>query len=185
MIPSVPLACGARWVAAAAAALLLLAIAFQLTLYGALAPSAESAAPVGARASTGTAGGALLPLPVAAGDTRWGSGANTYCETFVEQELGLGNQGDTAFGAYLRLASMGLVHSGPPPQAGDLVYFAPTGANAFDGHVGISDGAGQFTSVTTTGVQAEPLAGWDAPYLGWVRPSDIHTDRFGHPVAAP
>jgi cell wall-associated NlpC family hydrolase len=184
MIPATRLAWGARWVAAAGAGLLLLAVAFQLTLYGALATSAASAAPGSARPSTGTAGSALLPLPVAAGDTRWGSGANTYCETFVEQELGLGNQGDTAFGAYLRLAGMGLVHAGPPPQAGDLVYFAPTGTNAFDGHVGIADGAGQFTSVTTTGVQALPLAGWDAPYLGWVRPSDIRTDRFGHPVSA-
>ena len=27
------------------------------------------------------------------------------------------------------------------------------------------------------------LAGWDAPYLGWVRPTDVRTDRFGATVS--
>lgn len=175
------------WFAATLGLLLCLTVGFQLTLYGALAapgaPSAPPALEAAARPSDGPPRMARLPLPVTAGDTRWGSGSDTYCETFVEQELGLGNQGDTAFGAYLRLAGLGLVHAGPPPEPDDLVYFAPDAANSFDGHVGISAGGGWFTSVTDLGVQTEPLAGWDAPYLGWVRPAEIHTDRFGHPVS--
>ena len=110
--------------------------------------------------------------PVALGDTRWGSGTNTYCETYVEWRTGIGNQGATAFAAYLHLAAQGLVHTGPPAP-GALVYFAPASDNAFDGHVGLYDGAGLFTSVTYYGVQQEPMAGWRAPYLGWVDPAAI------------
>jgi len=175
------------WIAAALGLLLFLVVGFQLTLYGALSspgpPPANPSLEAAARPSDGAPRIASLAIPVTAGDTRWGSGSDTYCETFVEQELGLGNQGDTAFGAYLRLAGLGLVHAGPPPEADDLVYFAPAAANSFDGHVGISTGGGWFTSVTDLGVQTEPLAGWDAPYLGWVRPADVHSDHFGHPVS--
>jgi hypothetical protein len=185
VIPYAACVPGPRWLAAAVALLLLLAVGFQLSLYSALAvPAAAPPVPTAPVQPAGSpAVGAALPLPVLPGDTRWGVGADTYCETFVEQELGLGNQGDTAFGAFLRLAGLGLVHPGPPPEPGDLVYFAPAAANQFDGHVGISAGDGQFTSVTDRGVQTEPLAGWDAPYLGWVRPTDVRTDRFGAAVS--
>ena len=188
MIPSAVAAPGARWLAAAVGVLLLLVVSFLLSLYGALAASAAPSAAGPSLAATplpgnGSLGAVVLPVPAVPGDTRWGSGANTYCETFVEQELGLGNQGDTAFAAFLRLAGQGLVHLGPPPAPDDLVYFGPAATNQFDGHVGIAVGGGMFTSVTDQGVQTLPLAGWDAPYLGWVRPTDIRVDRFGRPVS--
>ena len=170
---------GARGGAAAGLGLLLLALAFQADLYSQLtvAPSPAAARPI-AVAQPAPAGQA-----VTLGDTRWGFGRDTYCEQYVEQRFNLGNQGATAYAAYLRLAGLGLVHPGPPPEPDDLVYFGPAPANQFDGHVGVYDGGGRFTSVTFSGVQQYPLAGWDAPYLGWVWPGDIRSDRFGAPVA--
>jgi hypothetical protein len=160
-------------VAALLGALLLLAVAFTGTVYSTLATAAGTPA-------TGASTPVALPLasqaPVVMGDTRWGFGSNTYCETYVEWRTGIGNQGPTAFAAYLHLASQGLVHAGPAP-VGALVYFGPSGDNEFDGHVGIADGAGLFTSVTAFGVQQEPLAGWAAPYLGWVDPAAVRAAR--------
>lgn len=167
-----PLGRGPRLAALALGLLLFLASAFQVALFSTLAvltPPTAAAPPQAGQA-------------VALGDTRWGFGSNTYCEAYVEWRTGIGNQGDTAFQAYLRLAGQGLVHGGPSP-AGALVYFGPASANEFDGHVGIADGGGLFTSVTVAGVQQAPLAGWDAPYLGWVRPAEIRSDRFGDPVS--
>lgn len=162
-------------VAAALGMLALLGVAFTTTLYGALA--APTAGPGGpGAAALAAAGGAGLPVKL--GDTRWGYGTNTYCEAYAEWRTGIGNQGPTAFAAYLRLASRGLVHAGPPAP-GALVYFAPAADNGFDGHVGIYDGGGRFTSVTSAGVQQEPLAGWRAPYLGWVNPDDLRPTPGG------
>ena len=166
------------------ALLLLLAVACLLSLLAGLTN------PFSAGAPTGLAG---MPLTVAAksgtvpapsiGDTRWGYGLNTYCEVYVEQRVGWGNQGVTAYAAYLRLAGLGLVHAGPPDAPGEVVYFGPSADNEGDGHVGVYDGAGRFTSITYYGLQQEPLAGWGAPYLGWVQPSDVTSDRFGNPVS--
>ena len=149
--------------------LALLGVAFTTTVFGALATPAASPAPATSAAVAAPAAG---QGPVTLGDTRWGSGTNTYCETYVEWRTGIGNQGATAFAAYLHLAAQGLVQSGPPAP-GALVYFAPASDNAFDGHVGLYDGSGLFTSVTSYGVQQEPMAGWRAPYLGWVDPAAI------------
>lgn len=171
-----PLGRGTRLAALVLGLLLFLACAFQTALYSELtveAPPALADGPIAAQQPAGQV--------VALGDTRWGSGANTYCESYVEWRTGIGNQGATAFQAYLRLASQGLVHAGPPP-AGALVYFGPSADNAFDGHVGIADSGGLFTSVTVAGVQQAPLAGWAAPYLGWIRPGEIRSDRFGNSV---
>jgi hypothetical protein len=165
-------------VAAGLGLLLLLALALLLTLLASLLRPVASATPF-TGAPTPAAGNHFTPLPL--GDTRWGSGANTFCELYVEQRFGLGNQGATAFAAYQRLAGLGLVHAGPPPPDA-LVYFGPSPDNEWDGHVGVADGNGLFTSITFYGLQQEPLAGWQAPYLGWVWPGDIHSDRFGAAV---
>lgn len=152
-------------VAALLAALALAGVAFTATLYGALAqpsPAPSSATPTPSLVAAPASG-------VQLGDTRWGVGTNTYCESYVEWRTGIGNQGPTAFAAYLRLAGEDLVRAGPPAP-GALVYFGPAADNEFDGHVGIYDGDGLFTSVTYYGVQQEPMAGWRAPYLGWVDP---------------
>ena len=164
-------------VAAGLGLLLLLTLALSLSLLASLLhPVTSGAPPTGAPLAADNQRASLH-----LGDTRWGSGVNTYCELYVEQRFGLGNQGATAFAAYQRLAGLGLVHAGPPPPDA-LVYFGPTADNEWDGHVGVADGHGLFTSVTVYGLQQEPLAGWQAPYLGWVWPGDIHRDRFGAAV---
>lgn len=165
-------------VAAGLGLLLLVAVAFLLTLLGSLVRPVSPGAP-SASAASAAAGNRLAPATL--GDTRWGSGADTYCELYVEQRFGLGNQGATAFAAYQRLAALGLVQAGPP-EPGSLVYFGPSADNEWDGHVGVYDGGGRFTSITFYGLQQEPMAGWRAPYLGWVRPGAIRSDRFGAPV---
>ncbi len=180
-------------VAAALTLLLLFAIACLLSLLAGLtSPAAPLATTVSAVGSSTAGSTSPLPTapalltslsPPAMGDTRWGSGLNTYCELYVEQRVGWGNQGATAYAAYLRLDGLGLVHHAPPDDAGEVVYFGPSPDNEGDGHVGIYDGDGRFTSITYFGLQQHPLAGWAAPYLGWVRPSDVRTDRFGNPVS--
>jgi hypothetical protein len=122
-------------------------------------------------------GGALRPL----GNFTWGSGSNTLCELYVEQVTGIGNQGVTADAAAQRLAGLGLLKPGTPP-AGALVYFGPSPDNEFDGHVGIALGGGQFRSITVAGLADAPLAGWGAPYLGYVLPGSVTTNRFGDAV---
>lgn len=124
-------------------------------------------------------GHVLGPRPM--GDTSWGSGHATFCEVYVEQRLHLGNQGISAAAAADRMRSLGILHSGEPPT-GSIVYFAPSLENGYWGHVGIADGEGRFTSITFYGLQQYPLADWQAPFLGWINPADVHTDRFGHTV---
>ena len=172
-------------VAAGLALLLLLALAAMLSLLGALVSPLPAGAPL--PSGTGRIGlpapsGAALPPPKL-GDTRWGVGTDTYCELYVEQRFHLGNQGATAYQAYLRLDALGLVHHAAPDGPDELVYFGPSGDNEGDGHVGAYAGGGLFDSITTYGLQREPLAGWRAPYLGWVHPADIRTDRFDNAVS--
>lgn len=124
-------------------------------------------------------GQAFAPRPM--GSTQWGSGTNTFCELYVEQRLQIGNQGISAAAAADRMRSLGILHSGEAP-AGAIVYFAPSLDNHYWGHVGIADGGGQFTSITYYGLQQYPLQGWQAPYVGWVNPAEVTSDRFGHRI---
>jgi hypothetical protein len=124
-------------------------------------------------------GGGLIPL----GNFSWGSGSNTFCELYVEQMTGMGNQGVSAAAAAGRLASLGLLQPGLPTTPGDVVYFGPSADNEFYGHVGIYLGDGRFRSITTFGLADAPLAGWRAPYLGYVDPTTIGTNRFGGVVS--
>lgn len=168
-------------VAAGLVVLLLVALLSMLTLLSSLVSPAPTGTPLVSTLPPAAAAARFGPPPL--GDTRWGFGANTFCELYVEQRFGLGNQGATAYAAYQRLAALGLVHAGAPNAPDELVYFGPSADNEWDGHVGVYDGNGQFTSITFYGLQQEPLAGWRAPYLGWVRPGDVRSDRFGHAVA--
>ena len=124
-------------------------------------------------------GGSITPL----GNFSWGSGSNTFCELYVEQVTGMGNQGVSAAAAAQRMTSLGLLQPGLPPQAGDVVYFGPSADNEFFGHVGIYLGDGRFRSITTFGLADAPMGGWRAPYLGWVDPTKISTNRFGGMVS--
>jgi hypothetical protein len=133
------------------------------------------------------AGVALPTMPgaggiVALGNFSWGSGANTFCEVYVEQMTGEGNQGVSADAAAERMASLGLLQQGMPTQPGVVVYFGPSADNEGFGHVGIYLGAGRFRSITTDGLADAPLAGWRAPYLGFTDPTRITSDRFGRVV---
>jgi hypothetical protein len=124
-------------------------------------------------------GGGLVPL----GNFRWGSGSNTFCEVYVEQMTGMGNQGVSAAASAGRMQSLGLLQPGLPATPGDLVYFGPSPDNEYFGHVGIALGNGRFRSITTYGLADAPLAGWQAPYLGWVDPTKIRSNRFGGAVS--
>jgi len=53
-------------------------------------------------------GGGLVPL----GNFTWGSGSNTFCELYVEQQTGMGNQGASAAAAASRMQSLGLLQPG-------------------------------------------------------------------------
>jgi cell wall-associated NlpC family hydrolase len=95
----------------------------------------------------------------------------------------MGNQGVSAAAAASRMQALGLLRPGLPPVAGDVVYFGPSADNEFDGHVGIYLGAGRFRSITTFGLADAPMAGWQAPYLGFVDPTTVGTNRFGGAVS--
>ena len=138
----------------------------------------ETALPPGQVLPSDPTAGGIVPL----GDYRWGSGSATFCELYAEQLTGLGNQGVSAAAAAQRFQSLGLLHPGMPPEPGDLVYFGPAPDNEGFGHVGLSLGDGRFRSITAYGLADAPLAGWRAPYLGWVDPTTIGTDRFGRAV---
>jgi hypothetical protein len=124
-------------------------------------------------------GGDITPL----GNFSWGSGSNTFCELYVEQMTGMGHQGASAADAAGRMQSLGLLQPGLPATPGDLVYFGPSADNEYFGHVGIYLGDGRFRSITTFGLADAPMAGWQAPYLGFVNPIRIASDRFGGPVS--
>lgn len=131
--------------------------------------------------------GQLLSGPggglVALGNFSWGSGSNTFCEVYVEQMTGIGNQGASAADAASRMASLGLLQPGLPPTAGDVVYFGPSADNEYFGHVGIYLGDGRFRSITVYGLADAPLAGWRAPYLGFTDPTKVTSNRFGGVVS--
>ncbi len=124
-------------------------------------------------------GGALTPL----GNLSWGSGSNTFCEVYVEQVTGMGNQGASAADAAGRMQLLGLLQPGLPPTAGLVVYFGPSADNEYFGHVGISLGGGRFRSITVYGLADAPLAGWRAPYLGFTDPTKVTSNRFGGSVS--
>jgi hypothetical protein len=119
----------------------LLGLAFLTSVLGGLAGSPSASTPAVASSTAAD----VVPGPArstpALGDTRWGYGTNTYCEAYVEQQVGWGNQGVTAFQAFLRLAGLGLVHAGPPPHAGVVVY---------SGHPRTTNGMATSASPTAT-----------------------------------
>ena len=124
-------------------------------------------------------GGSITPL----GNFSWGSGSNTFCEVYVEQMTGIGNQGASAADAAGRMAALGLLQPELPTTPGDIVYFGPSADNEGFGHVGIYLGGGQFRSITTYGLADAPLAGWRAPYLGFTDPTKVTSNRFGGVVS--
>lgn len=95
----------------------------------------------------------------------------------------MGNQGVSAAAAADRMQALGLLQPGLPAQPGDIVYFGPSPDNEFFGHVGIYLGEGRFRSITFYGLADAPLAGWRAPYLGFVDPTHIRSNRFGGVVS--
>lgn len=94
------------------------------------------------------------------GSTGWGTGANTYCETFTEQMTGSGWQGASAIDAWNRQAAQNKTSTDLSNlQPGDALYFSPTATNPY-GHTGIYAGNGQFVSATANGIQQYDIGNW-------------------------
>lgn len=85
------------------------------------------------------------------------------CEEWVEDVTNSSIQGDTADDSWKNLSSKGKGVSGLNGiQPGDLVYFAsdPNSSYGTDGHVGIYNGSGLFTSATDSGVATANINDW-------------------------
>ncbi len=102
---------------------------------------------------------------------------NGLCEGFAEEQTfgkrGLYPSAADAWNAYEQngQATKGNIIDAPK---GALVYFSADQSNNGDGHVGISDGNGNFISATSNGVQQIPINDWvkmtgQTP-LGYVTP---------------
>lgn len=85
------------------------------------------------------------------------------CESWVEDVTNSSIQGDTAYDSWKNLSSKGKGITGlNGVQPGDLVYFGsdPNSAYGTDGHVGIYNGNGLFTSATDNGVATANIQNW-------------------------
>jgi len=85
---------------------------------------------------------------------------NGWCESFVEQMLGLPKMGGSAAEAWnnqLNRAASGI--SGAKP--GDPIYFAPDASNEGYGHAAIYAGNGKMISATDNGVAETSIADWE------------------------
>lgn len=102
---------------------------------------------------------------------------DNYCEQFAEQAVyGHASLYPTAADAYANYKIQGVANDGNITKApqGALVYFAPDASNSGEGHVGISDGNGNFVSATSNGVKTISIKQWESQTgqspLGWVTP---------------
>ena len=122
------------------------------------------------------------------GSTDWGSGHNTYCETFAEQMTDGRNWGPSAAAAFGNRAQAGQAVSDPTlsgVQPGDLVYFGGSGENGGYGHVGIYTGNGRITSATVNGIQNYPISAFSAPVLGYAPASGQASAYRGNVTGGP
>ena len=77
-----------------------------------------------------------------------GTGFGNECLAWVQNQEGLQHVGNTAYDAWTGAYANARTGS---PQNGDLVFFSPAPINGGDGHVGIYNGGGSFTSVLSDG----------------------------------
>jgi hypothetical protein len=83
-----------------------------------------------------------------------------YCESFVEQAAGIQPQGATALDAWNNFVQNGKAYQNAnEAPAGSFIYF--NDPNQPDGHVGISEGNGNFISATYNGVREDNLQDWE------------------------
>lgn len=114
--------------------------------------------------------GQFGPPPAGMSHSQWAG----LCEAWAEQQT-FGHQGvfPTAIAGAQHFAQTGQLNPNVAmAPKGALIYFQDP--NQPDGHVGISNGAGGFTSATYNGVQTNPLQAWQQSTgqkaLGYVIP---------------
>ncbi len=106
------------------------------------------------------------------GSDAWGSGHNTYCETFAEQMTDGKNMGASATDAFQNRLKSGQAVADPTLQGvspGDLVYFGGAQENGGYGHVGVYAGDGRIVSATVNGIQSSPISAFNAPVSGYAK----------------
>lgn len=106
------------------------------------------------------------------------------CESWVEDVTNSSIQGDTAYDSWKNLSGKGKGVAGlNGVQPGDLVYFSsdPNSSYGTDGHVGIYNGNGLFTSATDNGVATASINDWtkanQQQVLGYVPRKDLSPEQ--------
>lgn len=98
-----------------------------------------------------------------------------YCLQYVDDQTGNTNRQPTAYADYQANQQSGNIKTSGTPPKGARVYFAPNSTNGNMGHVGISDGNGEFTSATDNGVKTFNIQDWDKyagqQFIGWAPPN--------------
>lgn len=114
--------------------------------------------------------GSFGPPPAGMSQSQWAG----LCEAWAEQQA-YGHQGifPTALAGAQHFAQSGQLNPNiTKAPKGALIYFSDP--NQSDGHVGIADGKGNFTSATYNGIQTNPLTAWQQSTgqraLGYVIP---------------
>lgn len=112
--------------------------------------------------SNGTSASNDIPMDVrVAKDVTGQHDFDGYCESAVENWMGLPNMGTTAANAFYNWSDKGkVIDDYQKAPAGSLIYFAPDASNQYSGHVGINEGNGMMMSATYGGVREDNINEW-------------------------
>lgn len=83
------------------------------------------------------------------------------CLKFVDDKQGNTARQPTAIADYQANAQAGNISTSEKIPANARVYFAPDDSNGGNGHVGISNGDGSFTSATDNGIKTFAIKEWE------------------------
>ena len=94
------------------------------------------------------------------------------CLAWVDDQQGNKTSRQTsAYNDYLANAQQGKVSTSNKIPSGARVYFSPDASNNGDGHVGIANGDGSFTSATDNGIKTFSIKEWEKysgqSMIGW------------------
>jgi hypothetical protein len=111
------------------------------------------------------------------------TGFGGLCLEWVQNELGLKHEGDTAYDAWVLYSGRGLVTGAP--QKGDMAFFAQAPINGNMGHVGIVQADGSIESILNDGSKTDcPVTALGAPLLGYISTAGVQGKPVGSPVVA-